>query len=268
MASLNWQSTSEKSTPCVASKSALSLSNGSNPWFAISMGLVGLIAGYTIGNSSLVSGSAPSPAPIAQAPSVPIQPPSQAQQPLPPPAVSFENVPAVDIAKDHIRGNPNAEVAIVQYSDYECPFSKRVQETYKQIADMYGDKVAVIFRHFPLGFHPNAEPAAIAAECAAAQGGNDAFWAFNDKIFETQGEWAYEKYAQELGLDAAKFKDCIGSAKFKQLVQDQLGGGSKAGVSGTPSNFVLNLKTKTVQQVSGAQPFDNFKTAIDAALKG
>lgn len=232
------------------------------------MGLVGLIAGYTIGNSSLVSGSSPNSAPIAQAPAAAILPPSQAQQPPPPPTVSFENVPAIDLKKDHIRGNPNAEVAIVQYSDYECPFSKRVQATYKQIADTYGDKVAVIFRHFPLGFHPNAEPAAIAAECAAELGGNEAFWKFNDKVFETQGEWAYEKYAQELGLDAAAFKDCVGSAKYKQSVQDQLSGGSKAGVNGTPSNFVLNLKTQTVQQVSGAQPFDNFKTAIDAALKG
>lgn len=232
------------------------------------MGLVGLIAGYTLANSGFVPGSPPRLPSIAQAPSAPIQPPPQALPPPPPPAVSFESVPAVDRAKDHIRGNPKAEVAIVQYSDYECPFSKRVQATYKQIADTYGDKVAVIFRHFPLGFHQNAEPAAIAAECAASLGGNDAFWKFNDKVFETQGEWAYEKYAEELGLDAEKFKECIGSGKFKQLVQDQLSGGSTAGVSGTPSNFILNLKKKTVAEVGGAQPFENFKSAIDTALQG
>lgn len=266
MASLNWQSPSQKSSPSVTSSPASSLPHGLNPWFAVSVGLMGIIIGFSlgkwrIGDFPLLVGSPPSQ--IAQVPGVPSPTP-----PPPPPVISFENVPPVDQKKDHIRGNPNAEVAIVQYSDYECPFSKRVQETYKQIAESYGNKIAVIFRHFPLGFHQNAEPAAIAAECAAELGGNDAFWKFNDKVFAAQGEWAYETYAQDIGLDVVKFKDCIGNGKWKQFMQDQLSGGSKAGVSGTPSNFILNLKKKTVTEVGGAQPFESFKSAIDAALQG
>lgn len=278
MNSLKWQPTGQNtnSSPSVASAQARTGTGGSNPlvvsspnpWFAVSMGLVGLIAGYTIANSNLVPGSSSRLPSFAQAPSAPIQPPSQGQPPPPPPAVSFENIPAVDLVKDHIRGNPKAEVAIVQYSDFECPFSKRVQATYKQIADTYGDKVMVVFRQFPLGFHQNAEPAAIASECAAELGGSGVFWKFLDKVYEKQGEWKYEDYAKEFGLDAQKFKDCIGNGKYKQLVQDQLGGGSKAGVNGTPANFILNLKKKTVAEVGGAQPFENFKSAIDAALKG
>ncbi|MEK7136910.1 MAG: thioredoxin domain-containing protein, partial [Patescibacteria group bacterium] len=138
---------------------------------------------------------------------------------------------------------------------------------YQQIMSTYGDKVVWVYRHYPLPFHPNAEPAAIASECAAEIGGNDAFWKFTDKLFETQGEWAYEKYATELGFDSTKFKDCVASGKYKEHVQQDMAGGSAAGVSGTPGNIIYTLKTQKGQELSGAQPFPSFQSAIDAALK-
>src|SRR3989344_4864332 len=88
-------------------------------------------------------------------------------------------------SEDHIRGNPNAEVTIVEYSDYECPFCKSFHPTMQRIVDEYGDKVAWVYRHFPLdSIHSKARPEAVAAECAAELGGNDAFWKFTDRFFE------------------------------------------------------------------------------------
>lgn len=260
MASLKWQASAPAKT------SAAVVSSTGSPWFGVSMGLLGLIVGFGIANSQGGRApQAPSLPSIAQAPGQLPSPQVPPQLPPPPPA---GDLPPIDVKKDHVRGNPKAEVAVVQYSDFECPFSKRVQASYKQIADTYGDKVMVVYRHFPLGFHPNAEPAAIATECVAELGGNDAFWKFLDKVYETQGEWNYPQYAKDIGLDEAKFKECVASGKHKQLVQNSMNGGSQAGVNGTPGNIVINLKTKKSQLVSGAQPFENFKTAIDAALKG
>lgn len=265
MAAINWQPASTQSTSSQGNPPVVSLPAGktgsSNPWFAVSLGLLGIIIGFGIGKWRI--GSFP---PLAGPPSDQV---AQAPLPsLPPEQAPSGPVPAVDAKTDHIRGDlKKAQVAVIEYSDMECPFSKRVHPTYQQIMQTYGDKVVWVYRHFPLNFHANAEPAAIASECANELGGNDAFWKFTDKIFETQGEWAYEKYAAELGLDAAKFKDCTASGKFRQHVQDDMNGGSAAGVNGTPGNFIVNLKTQKSQEVSGAQPFSSFQSAIDAALQ-
>lgn len=228
------------------------------------MGLIGLIAGYSIGSTLTLTptGGVRAPSPIAQAPSA--QPaPQIPQQPPPPPA---GDIPAIDPKVDHIRGDVNAEITIVEYSDFECPFCQRHHPTMQQLVDEYKGKVNWVYRHFPLSFHPNAEPAAIASECAAEIGGNDAFWKFTDKVFETQGEWNYESYAKDIGLDAAKFKECVASGKWKQHVQDDTNGGSQGGIQGTPGNIVMSNKTKEKRLVSGAQPTQNFKTVIDELL--
>jgi protein-disulfide isomerase len=175
-------------------------------------------------------------------------------------------VPAIDAKVDHIRGNPDADVAVIEYSDFECPFCARVHPTLKQVIDTYGDKVMWVYRHYPLGFHPNAEPAAIASECVNELEGNEAFWDFVDKIFAAQGDWAFEKHVADLRLDVEEFKACMSSNKWKQHVADDMAGGSAAGVSGTPGNIVINLKTKEAREVSGAQPFASFQAAIDAML--
>jgi protein-disulfide isomerase len=94
-------------------------------------------------------------------------------------------VSPIDPKTDHIRGNPNASVAVIEYSDYQCPFCKAVHPTYQKIMDTYGDDVMWVYRHYPLPFHPHAQKAAEGGECAAELGGNDAFWKYTDQLFES-----------------------------------------------------------------------------------
>ncbi|MFA5799455.1 MAG: thioredoxin domain-containing protein [Candidatus Peribacteraceae bacterium] len=95
-----------------------------------------------------------------------------------------KNVVPVDVAAEHIRGNKDARLAIIEYSDFQCPFCRNVHPTYQQLIALYGDKIMWVYRHFPLGFHPDAEPFAIGSECAAELGGSDAFWSFADKVMQ------------------------------------------------------------------------------------
>jgi protein-disulfide isomerase len=97
------------------------------------------------------------------------------------------NVTPVDFDKEHVRGSKDkAQIAIIEYSDFQCPFCHRVHPTYKQIMDAYGDKVVWVYRHFPLSFHPDAMPFAVGSECATELGGNDAFWKFTDDLMNQQ----------------------------------------------------------------------------------
>lgn len=102
---------------------------------------------------------------------------------LPATAQEAKNVPAVDVSKEHVRGNPNASITIVEYSDFQCPFCQRDFATLNAILEQYGDDVNLVYRHYPLSFHQNAQKAAEASECAAELGGNDTFWEFHDAIF-------------------------------------------------------------------------------------
>ncbi len=143
----------------------------------------------------------------------------------------------------------------------------------KQVMDTYKDDVVWVYRHFPLSFHANAQKEAEATECANELGGNDAFWKYTDAIFErtTAGGTGFPlenlaPLAKELGLNEAKFKSCLDSGKYTKHVQDDMSGGSAAGVNGTPGNIVVNLKTDENRIISGAVPFASFKTAIDALL--
>lgn len=173
--------------------------------------------------------------------------------------------PAVDEKNDHIKGGENAKVTLIEYSDFECPFCGRFAPTVKQALDEYGDDIRVVYRHFPLSFHPQAQPAAEASECAAEQG---KFWEFHDKLFENQallGASYYETLAGELGLDLGKFIDCTKSNKYKVKVQQQMAGGSAAGVGGTPHTFVIGADGDATT-VSGAQPYANLKSAIESVM--
>lgn len=162
---------------------------------------------------------------------------------------------------DHVRGDiDKAKVVLVEYSDYECPFCERHHPTMKQITDKYGDDVAWVYRHFPLSFHPEALPAANAAECANEQG---KFWEFTDALYENQdklGSAYYGELADTLNLNRAKFDDCVETEKYAAKVTADTASGRTAGVSGTPATFVNG------KMVSGAVPAETFYQLIDAAL--
>lgn len=168
------------------------------------------------------------------------------------------------------KGQADAPLVIVEYSDFQCPYCGRwVEQTYPTILEEYINtgKARLEFRDFPLSFHQNAHSAAVASRCAADQ---DAFWEMHDKLFTTQDQWAeiadpsetFGGFAQELGLDAAAFTSCLTSGRFDQAIQEDMQAGEAAGVSGTPS-FVING-----QLFVGAQPTDNFRAALETVLSG
>ncbi len=163
---------------------------------------------------------------------------------------------------DHIRGDlDKAKVVLVEYSDYECPFCARHHPTMQALAAKYGDDVAWVYRHFPLtSIHPDAYPAALAAECADEQG---KFWEFTDGLVENQASLGDEYYAElagDLGLNVTKFTDCFETEKYKSVVDADMATGRAAGVSGTPATFVNG------QMISGAVDQATFEELIDAAI--
>lgn len=163
---------------------------------------------------------------------------------------------------DHVRGDFNAPITLVEFSDFECPFCVRHYPTMNKILDDYKGKVRLVYKHFPLGFHPNAQKAAEASECADEQG---KFWEYHDKLFENQATgYSLEKFkqwAKDLGLNSQKFNDCLDSGKYTSKVQKDYQDGLQKGVQGTPATFVNG------QLVSGALPYDNFKQIINSVLK-
>ncbi len=178
---------------------------------------------------------------------------------------------------DHIRGNPDAPVKIVEYSDTECPFCKRFHETMKQVMDEYGKggKVAWVYRHFPLDqLHPvKALNEATAFECANELGGNDKFWAYADRLYEVtpsnNGLDSAElpKIAEYIGLDVAKFNTCLTSGKFTKHIEDDIQNATATGGQGTPWSIVVASNGKKYP-LSGAQPYASIKQLIDLALQG
>jgi len=172
---------------------------------------------------------------------------------------------------DHILGDRDALISIIEYSDFECPFCKRFYKTPKQaIADNPG-VVNSVFRHFPLGFHdPLATQQALASECVADIGGNEKFWQYHDKIFETtdsngKGMEVSEltTLAKEVGVNTNEFQTCLDSEKFLADVQADIKSGVDAGVTGTPGNIIRNNKTGEVRFLPGAYPIEAIQAAID-----
>ncbi len=182
-------------------------------------------------------------------------------------AEDVTKIPEVTDA-DHVRGAANPQVYLIEYSDYECPFCSRFHPTAQQVLDEYGDNVAWVYRHFPLDqLHPKARPAAEASECVSELGGEDAFWQFTDNLFADQSKLSdLEAAAVEVGINATAFNNCIDSGKFADLVEEQMQGGTTAGVRGTPGNFLLTTDGEA-WFLPGAFPFEQFQTAIDEALQ-
>lgn len=175
---------------------------------------------------------------------------------------------------DHIRGSFDAPVKIVEYSDLECPFCKKHHTVMQQIVDEYGeDKVAWVYKHFPLvSLHSKAPKEAEATECAAELGGNDGFWALTDKIFEvtpTNNGLDLETLpdlAAEVGLNKDDFKECLDSGKYAEKVQAEYEEAVAAGGQGTPYNVVVGPDGTTVP-LAGAYPIEAFKEVIDSMLE-
>jgi protein-disulfide isomerase len=170
--------------------------------------------------------------------------------------------PTVEVSSDDdpALGPQDAPVTIIEFSDFQCPYCRRVQPTLKRLLQEYEGRVKLVFRDFPLrNSHPQAQKAAEAAQCAAEQ---QKFWPYHDKLFATSSlEVAdLKRYAQEVGLDTGQFDACLDSNKFAEEIEADLQDGQNAGVSATPSFFVNG------QPISGAVPYERFQEVVEAAL--
>ena len=157
------------------------------------------------------------------------------------------------------KGSASAPITIIEFSDYECPFCKRAEPTVEKVLETYGDKIRLVFRDYPLPFHANAKPAALAAACAEEQG---KFWEYHHKLFTSaalDGD-TLRSLAGELGLDQAKFDECLASEKYASVVEKDMADASAVGVRGTPAFFING------RMISGAQPFEKFQEIIDEEL--
>jgi protein-disulfide isomerase len=189
---------------------------------------------------------------------------------------------------DHILGNPAAPIKIVEYSDSSCPFCKMFHPTMEQVIEEYGadGKVAWVYRHFPLDkpgsrsdggiLHPNAGHEAQAMECAAALGGNDAFWKFTNRLYEITpsvtpqtpnglDQKQLPEIAKFAGLDAVSFNECLTSGRFTDKVESQYQDGLSAGVNGTPFSIIVTDSGQKIP-ITGAQPYSTLKTTLDALI--
>ncbi|HEX6163712.1 MAG TPA: DsbA family protein [Vicinamibacterales bacterium] len=161
---------------------------------------------------------------------------------------------------DPVRGNPNAPITIVEFSDYQCPFCARVNPTLDRIRQTYGDRVKIVFKDFPLANHPQAPKASEAARCAGEQ---NKYWEMHDAMFANQRALdipQLKQTARAIGLNGTSFDQCLDSGKWASAVQAGLAQGEKMGVNSTPTLYVNG------RPVIGAMPFENFKQIIDEEL--
>ncbi len=169
--------------------------------------------------------------------------------------------------KDHVFGSRDADVFLIEYSDYKCGYCARFHNTIKKVLDEYGDKIAWVYRHTP--YQHGGKEAAVSAECVAEFAGEDAFWSLSEDIFENSrsvnSEWLKDK-AIKLGVNEGDYEQCIRSGKYDELITKQTMNAQALGGGGTPYNVLLT-KEGGIIKFSGAQPFDNVKIFIDRALR-
>ena len=181
------------------------------------------------------------------------------------PKEQFSAIPAIN-TKDWVKGDINSKVVIVEYSDLQCPFCKQFHPTMQKIKAEYPD-VAWVYRHFPLSFHPNAQPWAIAAECSGKLAGNDGFWRMVDAIYNTDVNAVdVNVIASQIGLNADQFSSCLTDKTISKIIDDIANGGAKAGVTGTPGSFVINVDKKEAYEIGGALPYNDVKAIVEKAL--
>ena len=175
--------------------------------------------------------------------------------------------------RDHIRGDPAAPVTLVEYSDFECPFCKRFHPTVKRLVDESNGQLKWVYRHLPLDeLHPvKARKEAVASECAAELGGNDAFWKFADRFFEltpsnnrTDIDTVLPRIASEIGLDKARFASCLASGRHDRRIAEDVQDAAATGGRGTPWSLIVSKSGKTYP-LSGAQPYAAVKQLVELA---
>ncbi len=185
--------------------------------------------------------------------------------------VAAANVPAPS-ADDHIIGSPTAPIVMIEYSDFQCPYCQMIYPSLKQIQSTSNGQVAWVMREFPLyQIHPNAMPGANAAECIAAQLGNDAFWKFAEDDFDNQSSIGPDFFAAEakkLGADMAKYNSCISNSTYLNKIEAQTAEAEAAGGNGTPFTVIVNTKTGKQYPVSGALPLAQLQAAVAQAKAG
>jgi protein-disulfide isomerase len=170
---------------------------------------------------------------------------------------------------DHVKGNRNAAVRVIEYSDMECPFCKMFHVTMNQIIEEYGDRVAWVYRHFPIKSKSAEE--AIATECVAELGGNDKFWAYLDKFYQVTPSNdqtdlnILPRMAVELGINENDFKACMQSGKYDELLNRQYNEAIQTGATGTPWSLVVTRSGQVIS-INGAQPYEVVKQIIQTAL--
>jgi protein-disulfide isomerase len=164
-------------------------------------------------------------------------------------------------ATDPAIGSASAPVTLVEFSDFQCPFCQRVSPTLKQVQKVYGDKVRIVWKDFPLTqIHPEAFKAGEAAHCAGEQG---KFWEYHDRLFANQQALqpdSLKKHAADAGLDTAAFNACLDSSKYGDRVREGVAQGSRLGVNSTPTIYVNG------RMLSGAQPYETIAAVIDEEL--
>jgi len=186
---------------------------------------------------------------------------------------AFQSIRSVS-ERDHLLGNPKAQVVLVEFADTECPFSKRFQETMRQIMREYGKdgRVAWVYRHFPNdSIHSKARIEAAAAECAQEVGGGYKFWEYVNRVFEITPSnndldlSLLPKIGQEIGLSSTYFQHCLESKKYDKRIQNDQDEAIRIGGEGTPYTILLSPRGKQTPIV-GALSYEEVKAFIDAAL--
>lgn len=176
------------------------------------------------------------------------------------PVIDYNKVYKLPVGQSKIRGNPQAPVTIVEFSDFQCPYCSRLQPTLKEVLKAYPNEARLVFKDFPLSFHKMARYASKAAHAAGEQG---KYWEMHDIIFGNSSkltESSFKQFAEKLGLDINRFMADYQSNKYDKQIQDDINLGRTAGVSGTPTLFINGKRMR-------GRSMNDFKTAIESYVK-
>lgn len=166
---------------------------------------------------------------------------------------------------DWVRGDKDAKISIVEFSDIDCPFCSRHHDTMNQLLEKYDGQVNWVYRHLPLPqLHPEARTKALAAECVGNLGGNDMFWEYMDGLFTSSAPDEITAEAKKLGLNMVAFQACVDEERYADKVDADMADAAASGGNGTPHNIVVIGDELTA--LKGAQPITEFSRLIDAAL--